>query len=268
MKLHILSDLHLDFAPFRPLDPLPLKVDADVVVLAGDLSNGPDGVRWARKAFADKPVVYVAGNHEFYGRVMDDVKREIREATAGSNVHFLDNEVVIIGNVRFLGATLWTDFELDGPVWRPMALQHAAKAMNDFKVIRLAEDRIFRPLDSVELHKKSLAWLKMKLAEPFAGETVVVTHHGCSPRSVHARWKGQLLNGAFNSDLRDLLGRCVLWVHGHTHDNFDYLEDDTRVIVNPRGYCRSNFHDTKPLGTPLIEKCENANFNPHLVVEI
>lgn len=268
MKIHILSDLHLDFAPFRPEDALPLAIDADVVVLAGDLCNGPQGARWAKKAFADKPVIYVAGNHEYYGSVMSEVAQKIRMETAGSNVHFLDNEEFIVGNVRFLGATLWTDFDIEGEAWREAAMGYAKNNMSDFQVIQSKHKQALTPEQSRALHVKSLAWLKFKLAEPFNGETVVVTHHGCSKRSIHARWMGQMLNGAFTSNLDDTLGRCKLWVHGHTHDSFDYDVEGTRVIVNPRGYCRSNFNQTRALGAPLVEKCENAYFNPNLVVEI
>jgi predicted phosphodiesterase len=268
MKLHILSDLHLDFAPFRPLDPLPLAIDADVVILAGDLCNGPQGARWAKAAFADKPVIYVAGNHEFYNSLMGGVIHQIREETAGSNVHFLDNEEIVIDGVRFLGATLWTDFEIEGEAWRDIAMDYAKRNMSDFSLIKMKGGKPMTPAQSRELHNKSLRWLNFKLSEPFDGETVVVTHHGCSKRSIHEKWKGQMLNGAFTSNLDDMLGRCKLWVHGHTHDNFDYDADGTRVIVNPRGYCRSNFHKTKPLGAPLVEKCENPAFNPFLVVEI
>jgi predicted phosphodiesterase len=268
MKIHILSDLHLDFAPFRPLDPLPLAIDADVVVLAGDLCNSARGARWAKAAFGDKPVIYVAGNHEYYGGIMADVAQQIRNETANSNVHFLNNEEFIVGNVRFLGATLWTDFDLDGEAWRDIAMGYAKNNMSDFKVIQSKRKSPLTPEQSRALHIKSLEWLKFKLAEPFDGETVVVTHHGCSKLSVHARWKGQMLNGAFTSNLDDMLGRCKLWIHGHTHDNFDYEVEGTRVIVNPRGYCRSNFHETRAPGAPLVEKCENPSFNPFLVVEI
>jgi predicted phosphodiesterase len=268
MKLHLLSDLHLDFAPFRPQDKLPLAIDADVVVLAGDLCNGTQGVRWAKEAFADKPVIYVCGNHEHYGSVIGETLETIREETAGSNVHFLNNDEIIIGGVRFLGTTLWTDFEVEGEAWRYIAMRHAKKNMSDFRVIRSAKGHIFTPLQSCELHREALAWLKLKLAEPFEGETVVVTHHGCSRRSIAARWKGEMLNAAFTSNLDDILGRCALWVHGHTHHNFDYNVEGTRVIVNPRGYCKSNFHETRLLGAPVVEKCENPDFDPFLVVEI
>jgi predicted phosphodiesterase len=268
MKIHPISDLHIDFAPYRPMDPMPLAIDADVVVLAGDLCNGLSGVQWAKKAFANKPVVYVAGNHESYDSVLSDNIAAIRAETAGTNVHFLENSAVVIDGVRFLGATLWSDFEVEGSSWREQAMLAARRGMNDFRVIQGANGKVFSPYEAAEIHRQTVAWLQFMLNQPFDGETVIVTHHGCSPKSIHPRWSKSLLNGAFTSNLEHLLGRSALWIHGHTHDSFDYTRHGTRVIVNPRGYCRSNFNHTKPVGTPLIETCENPAFNPKLVVEI
>lgn len=268
MKIHAISDLHIDFAPYRPMDPLPLAIDADVVVLAGDLSNGLSGARWAKRAFANKPVIYVAGNHEPYDGCLTATIAAIRAETAGSNVHFLENDSVVIDGVRFLGATLWSDFEIEGSSYREEAMFNARRGMNDFRVIEGADGKVFSPYEAAEIHRKTIEWLKFMLDQPFEGETVIVTHHGCSPKSIHPRWAKSLLNGAFTSDLDHLLGRSALWIHGHTHDSFDYVRHGTRVIVNPRGYCRSNFNQTRPAGTPLIEKCENPAFNPNLVVEI
>lgn len=268
MKLHILSDLHLEFAPYRPMDTLPLAVDADAVVLAGDICPGVRGVQWARQAFADKPVIYVPGNHEAYGTVLPDLLADLRREAAGSNVHVLNNDELVLDGVRFLGTTLWTDFNVDGDAWQGMAMAHARRSMADFWSIYSGKDAPFTPYQSRELHLQARQWLELKLSEPFAGETVVVTHHGCSRHSIARRFHGNMLNPAFTSDLEFLLGRCALWVHGHTHDSFDYELEGTRVIVNPRGYCKSNYHETRPHGAPVVEKCENRNFNNNLVVEI
>jgi hypothetical protein len=109
MKLHILSDLHLEF------DDLDLpRTDADVVILAGDIALGTDGVRFAAQRFRQQPVIYVLGNHENYHRAMNEVWDDIRQYTA-PHVHVLENQSLTIGGVRFLGCTLWTDFGLFGP---------------------------------------------------------------------------------------------------------------------------------------------------------
>ena len=101
MRIHILSDLHLEFAPFQPSE-----VDADVIVLAGDIHTGKNGIKWILKTIPDRPVIYSLGNHEFYGQKIPKLIDEIKEVAQGTNVHVLENESVEIGNVVFLGATL------------------------------------------------------------------------------------------------------------------------------------------------------------------
>ncbi len=107
MRLWILSDLHLEFGPVE----LP-RVEADVVVLAGDVHKGRRGLAWARERFAATPVVYVLGNHEYYGEALPRLREKLEGEAAGSSVHLLENRAVEIGGVTFLGCTLWTDFEL------------------------------------------------------------------------------------------------------------------------------------------------------------
>lgn len=107
MKLYVLSDLHLEFSTFEPF-----KTDADVVVLAGDIGKGTSGIEWARNAFPDKEIVYVPGNHEFYGTQRPETLAGMRIAAQKNGVHLLDKDELVIGNVHFLGCTLWTDFLL------------------------------------------------------------------------------------------------------------------------------------------------------------
>ena len=166
----------------------------------------------------------------------------------------MDNEEVIIDKVRFLGATLWTDFELNADKF--IDIVTASNNLNDFRVIHEGKAH-FSPMDSILLHEQSIAWLTKKLTnEPHDGETVVVTHHLPSMLSVAERFKGDSLSACFASNLDHLLGYSNLWVHGHTHDSFDYTVSGTRVVCNPRGYC-------------LYEGGgENFGFNPNLVVEV
>src|SRR5690348_16009237 len=105
MRIHILSDLHIEFAPFTPP-----PIDADVVILAGDSHVGVRGIQWAREIFSDKPVIYVAGNHEFYGGAYPTVLDKLRREAKGSNVNVVENNLVRVGDIMFLGCTLWTDF--------------------------------------------------------------------------------------------------------------------------------------------------------------
>ncbi|MCS6946384.1 MAG: hypothetical protein NZM12_02070, partial [Steroidobacteraceae bacterium] len=152
--------------------------------------------------------------------------------------HFLDCDAVEIGGVRFLGATLWTDFALYGgkPLEIARAMGIAERVMYDYRVIRQGAHRL-TPLDTREIHLQQVSWLRARLAEPFAGPTVVVTHHLPHRLSVHRRFGADVLNPSFASDLDDIVRAPVsLWVHGHTHESMDYVVNGTRVLCNPRGY--------------------------------
>lgn len=250
MKLHILSDLHNEFSHHMPSEA---SQEADVIVLAGDIWKHDRGVYWARESWPDKEIIYVAGNHEFYGRNRKYVISQLHIAAEKTGVHFLDDDEIVIDGVRFLGATLWTDFELFGD--RDGCMLDGMQSLNDFRVINEG-DWVFSPIDSVNLHNKSLAFLKSKLAGKFDGKTVVVTHHLPSMLSVAERYKRDTLSACFASNLDRLLGKSELWVHGHTHDSFDYKVNGTRVVCNPRGYCT------------LVDGQENSKFKADLIVEI
>ena len=239
MKLHILSDLHTEFQEFSPPE-----TDADVVILAGDIGVGLDGIAWAAREFPELPVVYVPGNHEFYGYDIGFVDQ--LKAAAHPNIHVLDNNTLDIDGVRFLGCTLWTDFKLngEGEVW--FAQQRAKRLIEDFDLIRNGGRR-FTPEDSVQLHEASKTWLVVELERKFEGPTVVVTHHLPASTSIAKRYANDSLNPAFASSLEDVIQnyRPELWIHGHTHIPCDYELFDTRIICNPGGYPgenrRSNF---------------------------
>jgi 3',5'-cyclic AMP phosphodiesterase CpdA len=249
MKLNILSDLHLGQGAL----PVPDN-DADVVILAGDIARPREAFAWA-SGFA-KPVLYVPGNHEFYGNSIAGALDELRRLSAGSGVTVLHNDTATLGGVRFLGTTLWTDFMLLGDgEGRASAMREAQRFMRDFSRIRSDEaaDAVFTPEESAALFACHSGWLEARLAEPHAGPTVVITHHSPSPRSIHPRFAGSLLNASFVSDAEHLAdgARAVLWVHGHTHDSFDYLLNGTRVVCNPRGYAKDGVNEN-----PLFD----ANF--------
>ncbi len=256
MKIHILSDLHLEFAPYD-LDPSARM--ADVIVLAGDIHLGLQGLQWACDLLASFPghVIYVAGNHEFYRHDIGATREAMKTFCVGNpRLHYLDNEGVVIDGVRFLGCTLWTDFELFGEDQIQQCLFDGARSLNDFRVIRNGDGR-FTTYDSLELHKESLKWLETKLLEePYNGASVVVTHHCPSFSSVAPRFQEDPVSACFASRLDHFFGHAGLWIHGHTHDSFDYIKRGTRVICNPRGYTRKN---SPP---------ENPKFDQALNVEI
>ncbi len=245
MRIHLLSDLHNEFEQFAPL-----VTDVDVVILAGDIDVKLRGVEWARQVFSG-PVIYVPGNHEYYGGHLTRTLEKMRMIQDG-RVRILDRDEVIIAGVRFLGATMWTDFSATGNP--PLASLTAQSGMNDFRQIRTENYRRIRPADLVDQSIKTRDWLRARLAEPFHGHTVVITHHAPTLRSLqdnpHA---GSHMDAAYANRWEDLMDgdQVALWVHGHSHMAVDYEVAGTRVVCNPRGY-----------------PGEDTRFNPRLVLEI
>jgi predicted phosphodiesterase len=245
-RLRIFSDLHLEFFDWTP-PPAP----ADVIVLAGDISGGADGVRWARRQFPDTPIVYVPGNHEFYGADLPVALEDLRAEARRLDVYLLDRDTCIVGGTRFLGTTLWTDYALYGstPDALDRAMADAADEMNDFRMIRWDKGQPLSPALVREMHVAQTQWLAQRLTEPFAGRTVVVTHHLPHPQSIHPKYEGTRFNPCFASDLDHLVRPPVaLWIHGHTHESIDYVVNGTRVVCNPRGYLP---HEPNPSFDPM-----------------
>lgn len=240
-KILAMSDLHLEFAR------LDLKVpeNTDVVVLAGDIGHGPAAIEFARSHLPETlPVIVVAGNHEFYGSSIETEFEELRASAARApNIHFLELDEAVVeardSKVRFLGAMLWTDFELRGTEMANADMAYAASRINDFRLIRY-RGRTLTPQDTVAFHRETRAWLEEKLAQEHDGPTVVVTHHSPSGRSEEARYAGGPLTAAFHSNLEYLIEQFQpeVWVHGHSHHSVDYTVGLTRVFSNQRGYPR------------------------------
>lgn len=266
MKILVLSDLHLAHLPFSALhDGRRIDEHADVVVLAGDIDDGVGGFRWARETFADKPIVMVSGNHEFYGHHFTNHLDAMREAANKYDIDFLEVEAVDLGGVRFLGCSLWTDFELFGLDKKTDALRLAKSSMMDYHCIKITRSPEFYWVHSKHLipalterrHRGSVEWLEKKLegaADP--AKTVIVTHHAPHPKSIAAHFARDLLSTAYASDLTRLMGKAGLWIHGHMHSSFDYWVNGTRIVANPRGYPHKN------------GGAENADFDPAFIVEI
>jgi Calcineurin-like phosphoesterase len=273
MRIAVMSDLHLELDArehgavgsdhampsfyLRPPEP-----QADVLVLAGDIHAGAQGVSWADRHFA-LPVVLVCGNHEPYGHELFRLIANNRQRAGSTNGHvwFLERATWTYRSesgerARFIGATLWTDFQLYGTPQASMAI--ALQRLEDFSVIKIERGyklRSFRPSDSARVCEASVAFLRTELSKPFGGITVVVTHHAPSRRSIATAFENDTLNPAFVSDFEELITTYApaLWIHGHVHDSFDYTIGRTRVVCNPRGY----FPDQL-----------NARFDPFLVVEV
>lgn len=254
MRLQILSDLHADVARPRPI---AVAQEVDAVIVAGDVCEGAENgfARLRRIVPMHIPIITVLGNHEFYRRCWSEELAQARVAAPLYGIHLLENDTIAFDKVRFIGASLWTDYALFGVHNLPRAMLVAADGLNDHKRIKWSKEpwRRYRPQEALLLHKRSRAFIEATLAEPFDGATVVVTHHAPHPGSIHSRYKSDLLTAAYVSDLATLIeaGHPDLWVHGHVHESFDYRVGATRVVCNPHGY-----------GT------ENGRFDPALVVEV
>lgn len=261
LRLHILSDLHIEHGGF-----VAPRVDCDVVVVAGDMANG----RRMAKALADlsgqlgKPIVYVPGNHDWYQTDIVHERSSLVRAwrVAAYGVHVLDDGVWKFEHAgttyRFIGSTWWSsmDWTDDGATGEQAYATVRAAALgclNDYNLIE-HDGQTLDPEHSREMHQLSTLFLQRQIAEAASsGETpIVVTHFLPSRSSCHAQYRGSLVNAYFANDRDDLTAGVPLWIHGHTHSSFDYvLPTGCRVVCNPRGYGR-----------------ENAEFDSRLVVEL
>jgi Icc-related predicted phosphoesterase len=280
MKIKLISDVHLEFGYYDvPQD------GADVLVIAGDLlvvedlhDISPETQAFRLKEhlmstrllqveeFRDflaqvsqkfKHVVYVMGNHEFYGgRFFGSIEHLKFELEQYPNIHLLEQSAVVIDGITFIGGTMWTDFNRRDP----LSVYDAKLMMNDYKTIRFDKNgyRKLRPEDTLNRHIQTVHYFQNKLKET-TGPVVMVTHHAPSFQSIPSRFRDMpSLNGSYASDLQDLIlefSNIQYWFHGHIHDALDYKVGDCRVVCNPRGYFFHNGY-------------ENTNFNNHLVLEI
>ena len=257
MRIHVITDVHLEFQKWRRTWDIA-SVDCDVHVLAGDTGNGFLGLDFALMKFT-RPVVMVAGNHEMYcQRPMEQWWRKAREKVADSHVHLLENESLVIGKTRFLGATLWSDYRLFGDERQEELGRLAEKESNDFGNIFLsrrgpihfdADPYAFgftrkRSGDRLtwkkvaEMHQRSREFLEAEVVKTGDwNETVVVTHHAPSANGIEQPELPVDLDAAYASNLDYLVAKADLWLHGHVHRACEYQgKFGGRVVQNARGY--------------------------------
>lgn len=265
MKLLVYSDIHLERQQFVPGHAADA---ADVVVLAGDIGEGLQGMEWARRTFTDKPIVMVHGNHEFFGgndffKLLDQSYVAARKL----DINFLECDSVAIDGVRFLGATLWTDFRLfsHSPADVLRRMDETQRTAKDYLPgnIRVtmpfgppSEDAVhLLPAHTVQRHADSLLWLGLKLPKGDPAKTVVVTHHCPHINSIPPQFRSGALSQltpAYASDLSHLGGQCALWIHGHVHESVDFDMNGTRVVSNPMGYHSAELGPQNPRFTDLL----------------
>ena len=224
LKIQYFSDIHLEGGGEAP----KAVSHGDVIIAAGDIGEGLGGINWLCQF--DCPVMYVLGNHEYWGQDYADFIDTVYQACEGSNVCLLENTMHRIGRVRFLGCSLWTDYNCQDTKVMQMARQ-----MNDFKQIS-HQGQLLSPSILLNTHRHSLAWLKDQLQEPFDGKTVVLTHHAPSMKSWYHS-PTDPYRFCYCNQLEPWLEESPIdfWVHGHTHCQQNYQVGQVQVLCNPRG---------------------------------
>jgi Icc-related predicted phosphoesterase len=228
MRILVLSDLHLEFNRCNVPD-----TDADYIVFAGDIHTCPNKVRdffSSVRAKTNSKIIYVLGNHEFWGHQFFDVVELYRkEVSKISDCYLLEKEILRDGNVCFIGTTLWTDYN------KGLEVVSSLANINDYDNMFIGRENV-TPSDIIPIHEASVKFVCDALEEE--NKRVVISHHGPSYKSVNSKYIRSTFNGAFVSDLSNIINRYQpeYWLHGHTHDACDYNLGDTKVVCNPVGY--------------------------------
>jgi Icc-related predicted phosphoesterase len=264
MKMQIVSDLHLEFAPIEINN-----AGSDILILAGDICvveyfNASDNS--PKKAYANialaffeatcpkfDTVIYILGNHEHYNGRFDKTMLTLKHHLGHiPNLHIMNNEVLVLEDICFFGTTLWTDFNRND-IGAKVSVQNS---LNDYHVVKFDQYRKLIPNDTQAYFNKAIAHID----ELTAPKIVVVGHHAPSFRSVTPAYRNDgLINFGYYSDLERFIDdrpAIKLWVHGHVHSSHDYEIGSTRIVANPRGYVKGN------------RPPENADFNPNKIFSI
>lgn len=261
-KINILSDLHLEFSNFKLTEE-----HYDILVLAGDISQDIGALQlfFDRNLKKNIPVVYVLGNHEFEGKRFSEVVSKYKKLEKEySNLNVLYNESVDIDGIRFIGATLWSNFESKGIDFKDEVKKWAKNNVVDFSYIFKKNNENYNlkyspwsPEDMEKEFKKAYDFLSYELREK---ETeipkFVVTHFAPHKNSIHEKYEKDLGTPYWCNHIEELLGFSEYWIHGHTHDSFYYEINRTKVMCNPRGVSKT------------YDLSSNANFNKNLIVEV
>jgi len=271
MKVALASDVHLEFGPIS----LENTEGADVLILSGDICVAKDimdrdvnGIfdRFDRNSSIHQffqeccerfpHVIYIMGNHEHYHGDYNDTVTVLRNRLGYlANLHILDKEMVQLGDVSFIGGTLWTDMNKEDDI----TLLHMKGMMNDFRCVTNSKNVVnykifdennnaqfrtraamFTPEDAVVDHRAMIEYIRIMIEGKFDQKFVVVGHHSPSKLSTKPQYENEvIMNGGYSSDLSEFIldhPQIKLWTHGHTHHKFDYMIGSTRIVCNPRGY--------------------------------
>lgn len=251
MKIRLLSDLHTEFRlPYKKHKMSEYRGE-DVLVLAGDIASGSSNTMDVIKHFLDcgfPKVIYVPGNHEYYGTGFDEFNAKMENKcymTRGA--YYLNPDAVVIDGVKFIGATLWTNFADN-----PFSQSAAKRGINDFRMIR-----DFDVNRCAKTYYQHLDFIKQAYEERGPNKVVVITHFLPARECIAPRFRGpDLINDYFANNLGEYIATMsdTTWLFGHTHDATDIMLGDTRVVANPHGYY-----------TALND---GIGFEPHKVIEV
>jgi hypothetical protein len=271
VKIQLMSDLHLEGHPSYAPRPAP---GAELLVLAGDIGSYQRGSRLSDSDFGlarfsprhgwPMPVLYVPGNHEYDSLDFDETHERLRTLCEQLEITWLEREECVFGDFRFIGTTLWADFDAlvlqpgqpEPTVQEQLKQRHKAFRAANFYLQKAAAMRHGQPMLAEGWREQALvcqAWLREALARPFAGTTVVVTHFAPSLRSADPRYGVTPATAGFCNSLEDLLPQAQFWLHGHLHCQHDYVEAGCRVIANALGYA---------------SKGEQEGFRPEFVLDL
>lgn len=251
MKIAYFSDIHTEFGE----QPTAVKLGehVDVLVLAGDIGEGLEGIDFAR-TFSDQAtdIVIVAGNHEYYGSTLQKMQAKMRDHAAQfPNIHFLENDIVEINDWTFIGSTAWTDFRA-GDKGQPLNLIHAkglskGTGLRDYEQIKWYERasqryRKIMPTDVLKMNADAHLYIFGQLRDRDPQKCIVITHHAPTEMSIHPKFERDPLNPCYASRWGNDIAYHgpKIWFHGHTHEPADYEVGDTRVLCWPIGYPHEN----------------------------
>ena len=253
MNILPIADMHIE-SYWQSLQSY--RGEADVVVAAGDIHTKSMGPAELRRIFAEQEIVYISGNHEYYGSSIEEEDKHLREESQKHGIHFLQCDSVEIDGIIFCGCTLWTDFLLFGVEREADARFEVGRYLRDYHVIKAAprSRRRLSTLQTMKLHRQHRAWLADKFVEHQGKPLVVATNHGPSFKCIHPGYQEDLSSAGFASNLDDLveLSNAKHWICGHSHIGQHFKIGHTTVWQNSMGYDKE-----------LIE-----GFNPCLTIEV
>ncbi len=240
MKIQLVSDLHLEFPENRKwLKQNPLIPKGDILLMAGDVVT--DKKKKKARFFYDQItkdfsfIISAMGNHEFYSGTIDYAYPKYKSNIAKNFIR-LNNHSYVIEDVKIIVSTLWGFVPDDNIVT-------VSRYLNDYHKIWHENDYPLNVGDTNTYHKISVGYITEELKKPFAGKIVIMTHHMPSLKCLTNRPPREDLNGAYASNLDNLIlsnPNIVYWFTGHSHDFNITTIGNTQIIRNPMGYVCDN----------------------------